>query len=95
MLLPTGVAVSVEDVEARKEDGHLEGWDYGVRASPCRGEVQVRTRVSARRGAKLGCWEWNRCRGGSALACGDGRYRVLRLSTVQTSCTGENWREWF
>ena len=45
MLLPTGVAVSVEDVEARKEDGHLEGWDYGVRASPCREEVQVCTRV--------------------------------------------------
>ena len=54
-LLMRGVAVSVEGVEARKEDGHLEGWDYCVRASPWREEVQVSTRVSAGRGAILGC----------------------------------------
>ena len=34
VLQPTGVAVSVEGVAVRKEDGHLEGWNYCVRASP-------------------------------------------------------------
>ena len=31
-LLSTGAAVSVEDVEVRKEDSHLGGYDYCVRA---------------------------------------------------------------
>ena len=67
-LLPTGVAISFEGVEVRKEDGHIEGWDYCVSASPRLEEVQVRTWVAARRGAGLGHWEWNRC---SSLPCGD------------------------
>ena len=29
-LLLTGAAVSIEDVEVRKDDGHLEGWGYCV-----------------------------------------------------------------
>ena len=31
-LLPTGAAVGVEDVEVRKEDSRLGGYDYCVRA---------------------------------------------------------------
>ena len=36
VLQPTGVAVSVGGVAVRKEDGHLEGWNYCVRASSLR-----------------------------------------------------------
>ena len=42
-LLPTGAAVSIEDVEVRKEDGQLKGWGHYAIASPWREEVQVRS----------------------------------------------------
>ena len=80
-MLPTGAAVGIENVEVRKEDGHLEGGDYCVRASPWQEFEFIPGLVAWRRGAVLSkvlgqrffCRECNRCRG-SALPYQDGLY---------------------
>ena len=70
VLVQRGEAVVVEYVERRKEYACLDRRNHSIRTSVTQpGREEVRTRVAARQGARIRrhiCWEWNRCREGSA-----------------------------